>query len=290
MPTYKTHSIHIDKSSKFIDKRIELDNEDLKTFSFGPDTLLFADSNTFNNQHNKDTKYFFECLLDRIKEYKLQDNKEIMAFLYGQLSHFILDISFHPYVNYLTDNYDNQRLIQSHLQLELWLDNHIMDKYNITKDFVFKKTKIINQKARETIDYVYQKIYKCLFASIKYDIGMNAINILEENFRKSKQVNDLSLLLNIGDIYYNNNNPHIKQYLNERKDLWLDPITGEKHLESIQEIWNNSVYLYLETIEKINKYLYDDKSLNIGIIKKNLSYDTAHPCDKEKKRVFSKKY
>ena len=290
MPTYKTHSIHIDKSNSYIDKRIELDNEDLKSFSFGPDTLVFTDSNVFNMQHSKDSKYFFECLLNKIKEHKLQDNKEIIAFLYGQLSHFILDITFHPYVNYLTDNYKNQRLIQSHLQLEMWLDNYIMNKYNITKEYVFKKTKIINQKARETIDFVYQKIYKCLFASIKYDIGMNAINVLEENFRKNKQINDITLLLNIGDIYYNKNNTKIYPYLNEEKDLWLDPITGEKHLESIQEIWNNSVYLYIDTIEKINKYLYDDKSLNISILKKNLSYDTAHPCDKEKVRVYSKKY
>ena len=48
MPTYKTHAIHITKCNDYIDKRIDLDLEDLKAFSFGPDSLVFTDPITFN--------------------------------------------------------------------------------------------------------------------------------------------------------------------------------------------------------------------------------------------------
>ena len=290
MPSYKTHSIHIDKCEMYIDKRIELNKDDLKTYSFGPDLFVFSDINIFHMQHNKNSRYFFECLLSKIKESKSLENKELISFLYGELSHFILDISFHPYVYYITKDLNTNNLINAHLQIELWLDSYIMNKYNINNTNYYNKTKINDDETRKIIDYTYYKIYKCLFASLKIDFGINAINTIESKIRNNKNIDTIANYLKIGNVIYNEDDNRILDYLNLDKNVWLNPITGEEKKESFQEMWNNSVELYLETIFDINKYLYDNETLNIRIIKDNLSYDTALPCENEHKMIYTKKY
>ena len=289
MPSYKTHSIHIDKCYDYIDKRIELNKEDLKSFSFGPDIFIFSDPILFNNKHSKNSKYFFLYLLKKIKESNELNNSELISYLYGELSHFILDISFHPYVNYLTENIKTKNIINGHLQLELLLDNYIMEKYNITDNNYYKKNKIENNKLREIIDETYLKIFKSPITSLKIDYGMNIVNLIEEN-RHNKNFTSICDALNIKDIPYTKDYSKIINALNTERNIWLNPVTGEMHKESVQEIWNNSVYLFLETIKEVNDYLYDNKPLTSNIILDNLSYDTALSCENVKKFIYSKKY
>lgn len=290
MPNYKTHSIHIDKTSDFIDSRIELDKEDLKVFSFGPDSLAFTDIFAFNLQHNADSKYFFYLLLKKIKEENLVDNSEMISFLYGQISHYVLDVVFHPYIYYITNNMKTNSIINAHLQVELWLDSYIMNKYSIYSENYYKKNKIEDPKVRQVIDYVYKQVYKCLFASNKYDIGINTIKLIETTTRNNKPINDICTTLNIGDISYSRDYNKIREYLNKERRLWLNPITGEERIESVNELWNEAVGLFIETIEEVNAYLYDQKPLKNRLIDSNLSYDTALPCNTPKKFIYAKKY
>ena len=288
MPTYKTHAIHIAKCNNYIDKRINLDLEDLKTFAIGPDSLVFTDPIAFNLQHNKDSRFFFRYLMNEIKQQHELDNPELISFLYGQLSHFILDTTFHPYVNYLTNNMKLGKFINPHTQLELWVDNYMMNKYGIlSKDF-FTKTRIENNKAREIIDEVYLKVYRCILASNKYDIGMNVFNAIERNVRFNESSKRFQ---NIADLTYEKRTKMLEWFLNRERKTWLHPINGEKHNESLSELWNNSVALYLETIEDVNGYLYDDKPLNNSLIESNSSYDTALSCEEpQRKLIYAKKY
>lgn len=287
MPTYKTHAIHITKCNDYIDKRIELNPEDLKVFSFGPDSLVFTDPVVFNAQHNRDSKYFFMFLMSIIKNENGLENPELISFLYGQISHYILDYSFHPYVYYLTGNMKINQIIDPHMQLELWLDNYIMDKYGIyDKDF-FSKSRIDDPKTRRIIDYVYLSVFKCLFASNKYDIGINALKSFESNrfSEKHPKIADF-----VGDITYEKKKKMIEWFLNRDRKTWLQPFSGEEHKESLRELWNNAVALYIEAIEDVNRYLYDGKALNNKILESNSSYDTALSWKKPKKLIYAKKY
>ena len=284
MPTYKTHAIHITKCNDYIDKRIDLDLEDLKAFSFGPDSLVFTDPITFNAQHSKDSRYFFMYLINEIKNNNLQDNPEAMSFLYGQLSHFILDYSFHPYVNYITQNEKINKLINSHLQLEFWIDNYIMDKYGIYDKNFLTKTKIEDKYTRQLIDEVYFKVFKCILASNKYDIGINVFNSIENNVRFNDKLSNQ--IKSICDLTYEKRKKIIEWYINRDRNTWLHPFNGEKHNESLSELWNNAVALYIETIEDVNKYLYDGKPLNNKFIESNSSYNTAIDCDIPKKLMY----
>ncbi|MBR4178810.1 MAG: zinc dependent phospholipase C family protein [Bacilli bacterium] len=287
MPTYKTHAIHITKCNDYIDKRIDLNLEDLKVFSFGPDSLVFTDPIVFNLQHNKDSRYFFMYLLNEIKQNHELENPELIAFLYGQISHYILDYTFHPYVYYLTGNMKLNKMIHPHMQLEFWIDNYIMDKYGIYDKEFFTKTKIDDQHTRQIIDKVYFQVYKCILASNKYDIGINALESLETNVR----FNDISKRIKkLADLTYEKRKKIFEWFLNRERNTWLHPFNGEKHKESLNELWNNSVALYLETIEDVNNHLYNNKPLKNPILTSNSSYDTALDCESNKKLLFAKKY
>ena len=89
----------------------------------------------------------------------------------------------------------------------------------------------------------------------------------------------------IGDVEYDDSSS-IKPYLNKNRDIWMDPLTGEEHIESIDELWNTSVSNFIETIEDVNSYLYDDKPLNNRFIESNLSYDTGQNSDIQKKLIY----
>ena len=288
MPAYKTHAIHITKCNDYIDKRIDLDLEDLKVFSFGPDALVFTDPIAFNTQHNRDSRYFFRYLLNEIKEGRHLENPELVSFLYGQISHYILDYTFHPYVYYLTRNMRLNKIIDPHMQLEFWIDNYIMDKYGIyDKDF-FSKTKIEDPSTRQVIDDTYFKVFKCLLASSKYDIGINALESLETNVRFNEAVS--KRIEKIADMTYEKRKKILEWFLNRERHTWLHPINGEKHNESLSELWNNSVALYIEAIEDVNRYLYDGKPLNNNLLDSNSSYDTGLSCDGPRKILYAKKY
>ena len=288
MPTYKTHAIHITKCNDYIDKRIALNLEDLKVFSFGPDALVFTDPITFNLQHNKDSRYFFKYLMQEIKNSSNLDNPELIAFLYGQIDHYILDYTFHPFVNYLTTHMKLNKLIHPHMQMEFWIDNYMMDKYGIYDREFFTKTKIEDPETRRIIDETYLNVFRCFFASSKYDVGINALESLETNIRFNDAIS--KRIKSLADLTYEKRKKILEVFINKEKKTWLHPINGEKHNESLRELWNNSVALYLETIEDVNKYLYDGKPLRSKILESNSSYDTALDCDGPKKLIYAKKY
>lgn len=287
MPDYKTHSIHSEMVLPYIDKRIDIDTELLKIFSFGPDTLVFSDVRTFNNQHNKYSKLFFECLIKTIKIRDYQYDSEIIAFLYGQLEHFILDSTFHPYIFYITPSMRNNYLLDDHTNFELWLDDYFMDKYNKRDKKYYSKRFCQNLKLRSLIDYVYRQIYKCDYASKKYEFGTNVLLTLENARSNDKVIPTIAKKLGISDISYNELS-RINPFLNMDRDVWYNPFTLESHKESIDEIWNKSIELYMQVIEEVNEYLYGNKEYKISIIDNDLSYDTGLPANREKKLLVTK--
>ena len=134
MPSYKTHAIHGEMILPNIISQTEINKEDLKAFCMGPDALIATDYHVFELQHAKDTRNYFKTLLKLIKKDKLQDNSEVMAFLYGQLDHFILDVIMHPLIYYMTEDMPKEHLMDPHGLVENYIDDYVMSKFNCNDD------------------------------------------------------------------------------------------------------------------------------------------------------------
>lgn len=292
MPSYKTHSIHGELILPYINHNIKLNKEDIKTFCIGPDTMTATDYKLFDYQHSNKIKEYFESLLKLVKQNKLQDNSEVMAFVYGQIDHYILDIIMHPYIYYITENLPKNNVILPHSLIEMWIDDYIVKKFNIEEKNYYHKLKINSQKLKDLINNLYSKVYNKSLSYLKYKYGMLLINLFDLKIRRNsiKIAPLLTKILNIGDIVYHENSNTVLPYLNLNNDVWYNPETGEKSNDSFDDLWNKSIEISLETIEDINKYLYSDRNINNSYIANNISYNTGLPCEQGQSFKYVKKY
>ena len=295
MANYKTHAIHgellLELILASICLRTEIKKEDLKVFCFGPDTLITSDYKIFDYQHSNRVKDYFESILRYIKENKLQDNSEVMAFLYGQLDHYVVDFICHPLIYYMTESMPKTHKFSPHALMENWIDDYIIGEYNRRGIFYFHKWGIKSIELRSLIDEVYRKVYGSNNEAVKYDLGITSLNLYDSVVR-----NDLSglkaialNLLKIGDITYRGSE-RVLPLLNLEHETWSNPFTGELYTYSFQDLWNESFAKSLEMIEDVNRYLYQDKPLNNFYIKNNISYNSGYPCEDEREPKFVKIY
>ena len=292
MPTYKTHSIHGELILPDIDKKIEIKKEDIKAFCMGPDAMILTDNKTFNYQHTNKTRDYFVTMINLIKEKKLYDNSEVMAFLYGQVDHFILDVIMHPLIYYMTEGLERKHKIKPHGLIENWIDDYTTQKYNKTEILYYHKWFIKNLKLMKIIDETYKEVYGVKNESLKYSFGIFTTVMFDTLIRKNVIgiVPIASKIINTGDFTYKKDLDRVLPYLNLNKDTWYNPETGEKYTESFEELWKKSIEITLETINDINNYLYQDKQLTNPYIMNNISYNTGFKCEKGQHLKYVKRY
>lgn len=281
MPSYKTHSIHSELVYHRMSKGIPIDLEDLKTFAMGPDTLISTDKKTFKIAHRYNVREYYLTLLKTIKNNKLLDNSEAMAFLYGQLDHFVLDAVTHPLIYYMTAGETLSSSIGAHGLCELWIDDYIMRCYGQTDIFYYEKNGISDSKVKELITEVYEKVYNANNAGKSYDRGIKIMNLFDTLVRRNLIgiVPIVSKLTNMGDIVFKEDTSRVEKYLNNRREVWYNPETLDPFTDSFADLFEKSVDISLETINDVNKYLYDGEPLKNSLILNNTSYNTGINCD-----------
>ncbi|MCR5788151.1 MAG: zinc dependent phospholipase C family protein [Bacilli bacterium] len=280
MPSYKTHSIHGELVFNDMEKRIDLDLEDLKSFAMGPDTLINSDFKTFKLAHRYRVKDYYILLLKLIKDKKLLDNKEVMAFLYGQLDHFVLDAITHPLICYMTEGETPKYSTKPHGLCEMWIDDYIMQLYDATEKFYYNKNKI-GASVKELITELNGKIYGSENAGESYEKGMKTLNIFDSFIRGNLiLITPLATkLAKVGPIAFSKDTTRILPYINSERDIWFDPETLEQHTESFMDLFYKAQNVALETIDDVNKHLYDGKPLTNPLILNNTSYNTGINCE-----------
>lgn len=294
MPSYKTHSIHGEILLPFIKNMIEINEEDFKTFCIGPDTLLVTDSRIFNYQHSNNVKDYFMYLINYIKKNKLYENGEVMAFLYGQLDHYVLDTTIHPLIYYFTQFSENKYVIELHGLVEMWIDDYVCLKYGKNQKNYYLKSMIKDNKLKKLIDRLYLEIYNVRNEAMKYDLGIKLFNLFDICLRRNviKIVPLISNMFNLGDITYQDNIDRVLPYLNLENDLWINPETGDISTESFDDLWNKSFEVAYQMYDDINNYIFLGRSLSNNLICNNISFNTGLPCEQGQKYTYvrRKKY
>ena len=292
MPSYKTHAIHGEMILPSINNRVEIFSEDIKSFCMGPDALILTDYKLFELQHVRNTRKYFKTLIKLIKQNKLQDNGETMAFLYGQIDHFILDMIMHPLIYYMTHNLPKESVLDPHAIVENLIDDYVIQKYDKNDEIYYHKVTISNRKLIKLINDAYKRVYNTKNISFKYSIGMILISIYDSLIRRDKLVLAKSVmkLINFGDVSYHSDYKRVLPYLNLNHELWLNPETGEESYASFDNLWEKASEVALETIQDVNMYLYQDKTLKNPIIMNDTSFNTGLPCNKGQTLKYVKKY
>ena len=291
----------------------------LKTAAQNMDVLFFYNIINFkkgknvrnfgNYFHNHKTLEFFSTLINYIKYNGHQYDPEVMAFLYGMLSHYVLDSTMHPYVIYKTGEFDKNdpntyKYNHLHADLEAYFDNYLITiRENINPNY-FKcyeycfNVDSIGKNLIEVMDFTYREVFnindfhnyylksikhmKKFFRIFRYDpIGFKKMGYEIIDFFCPR------ILLRKVSLSYHISMKGKKKFLNLEHQVWYNPTDKRtKSNKSLLELYTKSLDTTVKMIQEINRFLYYDEKINLKKVIGNLSYVTGKDCDKKKELKY----
>ena len=318
MPSTVTHSYFImDVYDKLpIKRKVFLKNEqnNLKTFAQSMDPLNFYFSINLkkgkkvrkfaDSFHTKKTGEYLITLINYIKYNYYSDNPQIMAFLYGMISHYVLDSTLHPYVYYKTGEFNKKdkatyKYNCKHHEFETMLDkymikvreNTIPSKYKhykhcikineYSKDFIdvlnfsFKETYNINKM--DDVLKSSTKNMKLAFNLLRHDpygIKEKIYKVVDfitpKNFMKTKFLS------------YHYTPDCYDFYLNTYHKKWCNPtLKSKKYTYSFIDLYLQALFKTISIIKEVDLYIYNNKKVNLEKVIENLSYKTGIDLNKK---------
>ncbi len=227
-----------------------------------------------NQIHKTDAKKYFRYLIQQC--YSIDDTqtagKEILrfkAFIFGQFAHYLLDRECHPYILYKS-GFDKNGKIKGkyhyqHAYFESKLDFCLSEKYKMDHFLEDPQDILPNHPmVLKTIDRNFVPVLKQTFDLKKLPKNMYSNGL--KNFRFWLKYTNHGTRARV--FFFGKTNlsatrlPKVvsEDVLNEKRDVWLDPVSGEKHNESFLEL-HSRVFVILSS-------LYED------IMKKGFNYET----------------
>lgn len=318
MPSSMTHTYFgIDVYKKINNNcknKIKTSLEYYKLFSQGSDPLMFYHfligpkakkcTDIQKTIHSNKTREFFLATIDYIYQNKLTSNSEIMAYLYGYICHYMLDLHTHPIIYYKSGIFDKKnkntyKYNGLHQAIEYGIDLYFINKRETINKNKFKVHKEI---------FNVKKLTKELKEIINYSIGdtyslPNISNIYEKsiwymtNFFKIANYDPYGIklflykiadkilpnsIINFKELSFYNDYPNIHNWMNLSKNKWYLPWDNTiSYTTSFLDLYNIALNKAIKTIEEVTEML-DNNNLNKKRLKQifnNLSYVTGLDCN-----------
>lgn len=228
--------------------------------------LLTANKRIGNAIHKSDAKKYFKLLIDR--SYGLEDDRNharFQSFIFGQLAHYLLDRETHPYILYVSGFGDDGRISGKyhylHANFESNIDVCLAKKYKMNfflenpadalpkeKDFLY----IIDKEMVPVLSQLfgYDKLPKHMYTNSM----MNMSSVIAFMNRNSGWKKKLFPKRITGICMPDPQHLEWEDCLNEKKEVWLDPVTGAKHNESFLELHNRAYEILQSCYQDILKY------------------------------------
>lgn len=228
----------------------------------GPDPLFYMGINPIrglhlptamkkigNRLHKEDPHIFFKALVDSIHTIDFYENgnefNQFKAFIFGQFAHYLLDRETHPYILYISGFDDDGRITGSyhykHAHLESEIDHCLARKFGNNSFLVDPQNILPNNKDyTQVIDKNLVPVLEKIFDEKKLPTHMYSNGF--KNFRSwIKYVNHGTSIR--AKMFFNTSLAAMRlpkevteDVLNEKKNVWLDPVSGERHSDSFMEL------------------------------------------------------
>lgn len=249
--------------------------------------------------HTHNVWDYFKNMLTFIKENKLFDDENI-GYLYGSLSHYALDSTFHPYIHYISGRFNfkdkkhTKKYMGYHAINEIMLDaiyynkDHpgVYYKYKLYNDPNFFQKILFDNKIIKTINYTYKKTFNRDNMGLIYNNAyLQHKNIYKylmydrSDIKKGlyKVIDIITPFKNFKAYSYSH---HIKKVntdiLNEKHNTWLHPVTGEKFHKSVSDLYEESMNKLLSYIKISNEFFNNKCSIeDVEKIIQNNSYSSG---------------
>ncbi|SES69145.1 Zinc dependent phospholipase C [Oceanobacillus limi] len=209
-------------------------------------------------------------------------NDHVRAYVFGFVTHHILDRNTHPYIHYRAGYEGNK-----HQKLEVIIDTIMMEKDKNLKTWKVPVYKEINvgSSLHDDIVHLLDKTIKRHYNNVKLD---------ETDINKAYQ--DMKLALKILADPYGWKNLLLKSmissfshrplkdqedYLNINKDTWYHPATKEPSTKSFIDLYEQGRIEAIEITSSILSYWNDDNVTENHLydLIGDISYDTGKPLE-----------
>jgi hypothetical protein len=247
------------------------------------------------DNHNNSAKDYLLYLVHYIKDNSLQKDPDVMAYLYGHISHFYLDAFTHPLIYYIEKGCMPTSFLPSHFMVEGYLnsylsknvlDRDIMDvKAAYFNDVNFKKIEI-----KKIILESYKKVYNKNNVMLSFILVHDIFNLMESAYKETFKTMEFAKNVTKFDSFLKSNRLSLHEMANEDHNDWLNPVTGKVHNESFLELFYQSIDSSLEAINEINDYLYNNGDFDRVIkVIPDLSLETGLPKSKGLKMLYKRR-
>lgn len=250
-------------------------------YTFGKNRKKINDFGHYAHRHN--TQEYIINIIKEIKKCNKENDPELIAYLYGIITHYVLDSTCHPFIFYKTGVYrkkekDTIKYLGGHNNIEKHLDAIYYKKYtnknynlcNVSKEIIGNPT--LSNNLINTINKVYKNTYNQDNIGNIYIKSINDAKIIYKTF-----INDrlgikkaiykiLDLLINKNKHCISNYSTYILKpnlkYLNNSNKEWNHPsLPNIKYTYSFEDLFNISIKKTLKIIKEINKVLYENKPI-----------------------------
>lgn len=250
--------------------------------------------------HNTDTQRFFIHLITYIKENHYEKNPEILAYLYGSITHYVLDSTIHPFVIYQTGFFDKTKketykYNNQHAIMESYLDMYMVQKrtgqnpYTFSmKEFLFEKP-IFSEPLKNTINHAYLKTYHLENMATIYQRSFQEMAIFLQLFRYDSfgikkffyQTFDIftpKKCFKMKALSYHVSLKENEIFLNNEHHTWCYP--SKKSLqsrESFDELYQKALTDCQNIIQKLDQY-FNGENICLTSVFTNKSYISGLDC------------
>ena len=318
MPALITHDIFAKEVYKRLDVKIKekISKEKIiyQTFAQSHDYLFYYKSFNIRKTkrvnflgkiaHRRKTQEYFFNIIKNIKKYHLENYQADVAYLFGSITHYILDSTCHPFIFYKTGIFNPKdkttyKYKGLHSLMERNIDSMYYEKYykkefntcNIAEEIIMRPKLSIDLIT--LINMVYKETYNEKNVGLYYKRGINNARLLykllinDKKGRKYKTYNFIDKISHnkFGYLHcYSTSLKGQEDYLNNDHKTWNHPCTKEETYNySFADLFNLCLDKCLKVINAIYDVLYENKDISslINLIP-NISYATGLCLDKNK--------
>ncbi|MFS0671903.1 zinc dependent phospholipase C family protein [Ornithinibacillus sp. 179-J 7C1 HS] len=291
MPNIWTHMLFCEEviDSIGISKSIPKNSYILNIGAQGPDPFFYynfwpwkRDDSAVEIGNLLHTEKCGEFLLDLIQSVKEQSD-EIKYYVFGFVTHHILDRNAHPYINYRAGYEGN-----NHSKFEVIIDTLMMERYKNLKTWKTPVYKEIHLNKNVKLD----------IANLLHQTIQNHFPKLEVNTMKNiiKSFHDMKLALKVladphgwknkllhSYVSSFSHQPIVdhKDYLNIEHRTWYHPATKEPSKKSFIDLYEQARIEGVEIMKKVIGYWQNDGSTmdELTELIGDISYDTGLPLE-----------
>ncbi|CDQ40737.1 MULTISPECIES: zinc dependent phospholipase C family protein [Virgibacillus] len=237
------------------------------------------------------TRYCGDFLIDLIKAASTL-NGSVKAYVFGFITHHILDRNTHPYIHYRA-GYEGSK----HQKLEVFIDTLMMEKYQNLKTWktpVYKEIDVgisIDEDIRHLLHRLVTKYFP--------EFNFSTTRYIQKSYRDMKFALKLladpygwknALLKSTIASYSHQPIRDEKDYLNLHNTTWFHPATNKPCTHSFLDLYHQAKVEAIEILTTVNEYW---NSSNESLLTKltgqigNISYDTGKSLHLELENRYS---